>query len=158
MELARTRSCRVVTSEAGVDSSRVVASSGVPVRKAGGDTWASRITYSGGVPRVWCSGRPTLDMMNACVTAKARNFPRTPAVGPRDPPLCEAGVLPPPSGTRCALERRQGPIRMDVVFSRGEASETRRHRVSNTKAYSSKSNVCRPPSGGSPERRKRWPI
>ena len=54
--------------------------------------------------------------MHVCATVQ-RAGKATPAVGPRDLPLPEADVRPPPSGKRCDADRDP---RMDIVIERGD--------------------------------------
>ena len=95
----RIKRCRVVTSEAGGNSTRHT-SPGVPVRRAvaSGDRGA----LGGDVSYLWCSGRQhaTCTFVPPCRRA---GKPTPPTVRPRDFPVLEADVRPPPSGTRCAL-------------------------------------------------------
>ena len=110
-ESVRTRSCRVVTSEAGGRSTRHTSpgvplytgrchtSPGVPVRRVA--TSGDRGALGGDVSRLWGSGcqHPTCALVPPC----KRSGKPTPVVGPRDLPLPEPDVRPPPSGNRCAL-------------------------------------------------------
>ena len=81
-EPVRTRSCRVVTSEAGGCSTRHT-SRGVSVRRAA--TSGDRRALGGDVPRLWCSGRQHATC--TFVSPRRREGKPTPAVGPRDLPV-----------------------------------------------------------------------
>ena len=97
-ESVRTRSCRVVTSEA---DGRFTyhTSPGVPVRRAA--TSGDREALGVDVSRLWCS--ECQHATCAFVSPGRRAGKPTPVVGPRDLPRPEADVHPPPSGKRCAL-------------------------------------------------------
>ena len=112
-EPVRTRSCRVVKSEAGGRFTRHI-SPGVLVRRAA--TSGDRGALSGYVSCLWCSGRQHATC--TFVSSRRRAGKPTPAVGLRDLPLPEAGVCPPPSEKRCALNA-DSDLRMDIVIERG---------------------------------------
>ena len=97
-ESVTTMSCRVVTSEASGCSTRHT-SPGVPVPKA--VTSGDRGALGGDVSRLWYSGRQHATCTFGPPCRRAGKL--TPAVGPRDLPLPEAVVCPPPSGKRRAL-------------------------------------------------------
>ena len=104
------RSCLVMMSEPGRSTRQTIP--GVPVSRAA--TFGDRGALDSGVTRLWCSGRQpaTCTFVPAC---RHEGEPTT-AVGPRDCPLFEANVRLllnaavrlPPSGKRCAHQRRQG--------------------------------------------------
>lgn len=107
-----------------VDTSRVITA---PVRRAATSIWGSRTTWRRRVPSVFAADANTRHARLCHRASPRRSKPTTPAVGPRDPLLPEAGVRRPPSGKQCALYNadrdrhryRQGrpPRRIGIGFS-----------------------------------------
>ena len=116
MEPVRTTIYRVVKSEAGGRFTRHYQPRSSCTR--GGDIWGSRYTIQAAACLVW----GVLDTNTRNVRLRhcaGAQVSQTSAVGQHDLPLPEADVRPPPSGKRCALQRRQGLTSWTIVIERG---------------------------------------
>ena len=113
-EPVRTRSCRVVMSEAGGRFTQHI-SPGVPLRRAA--TSGNRGALYDDVSRLWFSGCQHATCALVSPRRRAAVKP-TPAVGPRDLPLLEADARPSPSGKRAPFHADRDLL-MDIVIERG---------------------------------------